>query len=59
MAPIGVVTLLVGVALALRGRSLGPLIAIPAVFGIVMVILLAIFFYPFRWFMARDDHANP
>lgn len=59
VAPIGVVTLLAGVVFALRGGSLGPLIVIPAVFGVAMVVLLTIVCYPFRWFMASDNHAKP
>jgi|GEM_PF-4258337 len=59
IAPVGVVTLLAGIMLALRGGSLGPLITIPAAFGVAMVVLLTIVFYPFRWFMASDDHTKP
>ena len=48
MAPLGIVTLLAGVVLAFRGKSLGPIIVIPGVLGIVMVALLAAIFYPLK-----------
>ena len=59
IAPLGAMMLLAGVVLALRGGSLGPLIVIPGIIGVAMVVLLTIVFYPFRWFMASDDHAKP
>ena len=50
IAPLGVMTLLAGIVLALRGNSLGPLIVIPGVIGIAAVVLLAAIFYPLRMF---------
>ncbi len=48
MALLGIVTLLAGVVIALRSKSLGPLIVIPGVLGIAMVVLLAAIFYPLK-----------
>ena len=59
IAPVGVVTLIAGVVLALRGGSLGPLIVIPGIIGVAMVVLLTIVLYPFRWFTASEDDAKP
>lgn len=59
MPPVGVVTLLAGVILALRGGSLGPLIAIPGVTGVALVVFLTIAFYPFRFLLTPDDDASP
>ena len=48
MAPLGIATLVAGIVIALRGKSLGPLIVIPGVLGIALVVLLAAIFYPLK-----------
>ncbi|MCB9925559.1 MAG: hypothetical protein H6822_25640 [Planctomycetaceae bacterium] len=49
IALLGLVALLAGIVLALRGKPMGPLIVIPAVLGIAMIVLLAAIFYPLKW----------
>ena len=54
IAPLGLLTLLAGIMLAFRGKSLGPIIVIPVVLGIAMILLLTAIFYPLR-FLTSDD----
>ena len=59
VAPLGIVALLAGIALAFRGKSLGPIIVIPSVLGIAMIVILSGILYPLRLLTAREDDAKP
>ena len=46
---LGVTALIAGLYFAIRGKSLGPVIVLPAVVGILILIVLQVVLYPVRW----------
>lgn len=54
LAPLGVVTLVVGLVLTLRGRSLGSIITIPGFIGFAILFFLVLLLLPIRMTYQRD-----
>ena len=53
----GIAATLVGIILACRGNSLGPIIVIPAIIGIGILLILTAVTYPLRFFVKSDGDA--
>ena len=49
LSVLGVTALIAGLYFAIRGKSLGPVIVLPAVVGILILIVLQVVLYPVRW----------
>ena len=55
----GIFALIAGLPLALHGKSLGPLIAIPALVGIGLLLLLNGLLYPLRFLLPPEPLETP
>lgn len=55
----GVSAFVIGIVLSFRGRSLGPIIVIPAAFGIVILVIVTVLLYPIRWLTHETIDSKP
>ena len=56
---VGVSSLIAGIALSIRGDSLGPIVVIPGVIGIVILVIVTVLLYPIRWITNESTDNDP
>ncbi|MBX3424034.1 MAG: hypothetical protein KF752_20965 [Pirellulaceae bacterium] len=59
LALVGVSSLIAGIALSIRGDSLGPIVVMPGVIGIVILVIVTALLYPIRWIMNESTDNDP
>ena len=56
---VGVSSLIAGITLSIRGESLGPIVVIPGVIGIVILVIVTVLLYPIRWITNESTDNDP
>jgi hypothetical protein len=56
---VGVSSLIAGIALSIRGNSLGPIVVIPGLVGLIILVIITALLYPIRWITNESTGNDP